>query len=155
MTGNDNKKLGWIARVALALFVLFGASQSYAACVQGDLAGTWYFNGVTGDTFAGQFWETDFCKVRVNSVGTIVKSKSQCQYRDYTGKQSYDITGGSLVISSSCKITGKIKYDFGGGLTTNFNIDAARLDKGKTVITIAGRASIDPDIVSFFTGVKK
>ncbi len=154
MTGYNNRRMGWIVKVALALFVLFGTSLSYAACLQSNLTGIWYLNGVTGDTLFGDFWETDFCKIKVDSTGKIVRSASQCQYRDFDGKASINITGGNLVINSSCRITGKIKYCV-DEFCVNFNIDAARLDKGKTVITMVGRLSIDPDVVSFFTGVKK
>ncbi len=154
MTRYNNRRMGWIVKVALALFVFFGASQSYASCLQSNLTGTWYLNGVTGDTYWGEFWETDFCKIKVNSTGKIVNSASQCKFRDWDGKGILDVLGGNLDINSSCRITGKIKY-CDGGFCVNFNIDDARLDKGKTVITMVGRLSIDPDVVSFFTGVKK
>ena len=150
----DNETTGWPVKVALAIFVFFGASQSYAACSQSDLTGTWYFNGVTGDTFLGEFWETDYCKVKINSAGKIVKSVSQCKFRDFAGKGNFDITGGSLLIGSSCLISGRIKYGF-DEFSTYFYVDSARLDKGKTVITMVGRVSIDPDVVSFLTGVKR
>jgi hypothetical protein len=155
MTERNNNKLGWIAKIALATTVLFGASQSYAACAQSDLAGTWYFNGITGDSYEGYFWETDFCKIRFNSTGNVVKSSSQCKFRDSLGKATLDIIGGSLALNASCKISGKIKYDLGDGFSTNFVLDDARMDRGKTMITMVGRVAIDPAVVSFFTGVKK
>lgn len=150
----DNQKLGWIAKLALPLAVLFGASQSYAACTQSDMAGVWYFNGVSGDTYFGTLWETDFCKVKVNAEGKVRNGGSQCKYRDADGKGDLDIQGGNLTLNSSCSISGRIKYcidDF----CISMNIDDARLDKGKTVVTLVGRLSIDPDVVSYFTGVKK
>ena len=55
---------------------------------------------------------------------------------------------------TACNITGRLRYT-DGEFTTWFNIDAARLDKGKTVITLVGRLGIEPDIVTFFTGVKR
>ena len=154
MTEYNNRRMGWIVKVALALFVLFGASQSYAACFQSNLTGIWYLNGISGDTFFAEFWETDFCKIKVNSTGNIVNSASQCNFRDDNGKGFIDVQGGSLTVNSSCSITGKLKYCV-DGICTNFNIDAARMDKGKTVITLVGRLAIDPDIVGYFTGVKK
>ena len=115
---------------------------------------SWYLNGVTGDTFFGDFWETDFCKIKVNSTGNIVKSSSQCKYRDADGKGILDVQGGNMTISSSCAITAQIQY-CDNGFCVKFNSDAARLDKGKTVITMVGRTNVESDIVTFFTGVKK
>ena len=154
MTRNNSNKVGRIAKLVLALFLLFGASQSYAACALSDLAGTWYFNGVTGDTLFAEFWETDFCKIKINSNGKVVASSSQCQFRDFDGEGIINIIGGTLTLNSSCRIKGNVRYSF-GEINTNLNIDDARLDRGKTVITMVGRLGIEPDIVSFFTGVKK
>ena len=153
MTSYNNRKMGWNAKLALALIVLFGTSQSYAACTQGDLTGTWYLNGVTGDTDFGIFWEIDFCKIKFNSEGKVVRSASQCQYRDYGGIGDLNITGGTLVLTPACNLTGRIRYD-DGEITSWFNIDAARLDKGKTVMTMVGSLGIDPFVVSAFTGAK-
>ena len=154
MTGYNNRKMGRVVKLALALLVLFGTSQSYATCSQGNLKGTWYLNGITADTSDGIFWETDFCKIKVNSKGTIVKSGSSCKFRDAEGKGNLGVKGGNFALNSSCAITGKIKYcvdDF----CANFKIDAGRLDKGKTVLTLVGRIDLDPDTVSYFTGIKK
>ena len=155
MKTNKRKKISQVASFAVAAIILLAAGQSYAACTQSDLTGTWYLNGVTGDTWFGDFWETDFCKVRVNSNGKVVGSSSQCVYRDGLGKDTLNIVGGELLINASCKITGKIRYDLGGGLRTNFIVDDARMDNGKSVITVAGRVAIDPTIVSHFTGIKR
>jgi len=154
MARHNSKKLGWSARVTLALIVLLGTSQSYAACLQSNLTGTWYFTGITGDTLLAEFWQTDSCKVKVNSTGKIVMSVSQCKFRDADGKRNFDIIGGKLALNSSCRITGRIRFSDGVS-SAYFNIDDARLDKGKTVFTMVGRLDIDPDIVSFYTGVKK
>ena len=154
MTGYNNRKMGRVVKVALALLVLFGTSQSYATCSQGNLKGTWYFNGVSGDTFFGTMDESDFCKITVNSVGKVKNAGSQCQFRTSDGKDSVNDIGGNLVINSGCAITGKIKF-CEGEICANLVMDAARMDKGKTVITLVGRLSIDPDIVIFMTGVKR
>ena len=154
MTKNNNLRTGWIVKVTLALFVLLATSQSYAACSQSDLAGTWFLNGVTGDTLFAEFWETDFCKIKINSSGKVVRSASQCTYRDGDGKSNLDVRGGELLVNSFCAVTGKINY-CDGDLCVKFQIDAGRLDKGKTVITVVGRISSLPDIVSFYTGIKK
>jgi len=154
MTRYNNHRMGWIVKFALALFVLFGTSQSYAACSQSDLTGIWYFNGVTGDTFNGRFAETNFCKIKVNSNGNIVDSASQCKFRDFDGKHNLDIQGGNLALNSSCRITGRFKSCDGEGCIF-MNVDNARLDKGKTVITMVGRVSVNLDVVVFLTGVKR
>ena len=154
MTGYNNRRMGWILNVALALFVFFGAGQSYAACFQSNMTGTWFFNGISGDTFIGAFDETNFCKIKVNSNGKILNSGSQCKVRTADGKDTVNVQGGNLDIRSGCGITGKITACV-GEFCINLVIDSARLDKGKTVITLVGRASIDPDIVVFWTGVKK
>ena len=153
MTRYNNRRMGWIVKVALALFVLFGTNQSYAACEQSNLTGTWFFNGLSGDLLLND-WETDFCKIKVNSEGKIRNTGSQCKFRTADRKGTVNVQGGKLVISSGCAITGKITA-CEDGFCINLVIDAARLDKGKTVITLVGRVSIDPDIVVFFTGVKK
>ena len=153
MTRYNNRRMGWIVKVALALFVLFGTNQSYAACEQSNLTGTWFFNGLSGDLLLND-WETDFCKIKVNSTGTILNSGSQCKFRTTDGKDSIDVQGGNLAIRSNCSIKGKITV-CDSGFCGNLVIDNARLDKGKTVITLVGRASFDPDVVVFYTGVKR
>ena len=154
MTNYNNSGAGRLVKAALALLVIFGASQSYAACTQADLAGTWYMNGVSGNVWWGEFWETDFCKVRVNSEGKVRNSDSQCQVRDNLGKYTVDIAGGELTIASSCLIKGKIQY-CDGEACVNLKIDNGRLDKGKTVLTIVGRDSDNAFVTRFLTGVKK
>ena len=154
MNNDNNRGMSWIVKSTLAIFMLLGASLSYADCEQSDLKGTWYFTGVTGDTLFGDFWETDFCKIKVNLTGKVVDSSSQCEARDFEGKYGFDISGGALAINSSCSITGKFKLCEDTACIF-LKIDDARMDKGKTVITLAGRLSDEPDIVSFFTGIKK
>lgn len=154
MTRYNNKRMGRMAKGALALLVLFGASHSYAECTQVDVKGTWYFNGVTGDTLFGDFWESDFCKIKVNSKGIIRNTGSVCKFRDVDGVGTFNVKDGRMNITSACAITGRIKY-CGDGFCVNLKIDDAKLDKAKTVITLVGHLPIAPEVVSFFTGVKK
>ncbi len=146
---------GQTAKLALTIFVLFGAGQSYAACTQSDMTGTWYFNGFSGDTFSGILFETNFCKIRVNSSGKIRNTGSQCNFRDSDGKgPALNVKGGNLTVKSSCAITGRVKICEGEDCV-DLVIDDAKMDSGKTVVTLVGRASDDVDVVAFLTGVKK
>lgn len=151
---NSYKSPAKLIQAALAFFALLGFGQAYAACEQTDLQGTWYLNGISGDTFFAEFIETNFCKFKISSTGKVFDSGSQCKFRDDAGVGVVNITSGDLTLGSTCRITGYITASE-GGQSEKVRIDDARLDKRKTVITMVGRSDVDPDGVFFLTGVKR
>lgn len=153
MHNKSHKDPGRFVQAAFALFVLFSVNQSYAACEQIDLKGTWFLNGISGDTQFLEFSETDWCKVKLGSAGKV-KDGSQCKFRDDEGVGLVPLQGGNLKLNSSCRITGTLTVCEGEFCET-VSIDDARLDSGKTVITMVGRSTSDPTGVFFLTGVKK
>lgn len=152
MHDKSHKIAGRYIQAAVALCVLFAVSQSYAACDQIDLKGTWFLNGVTGVPASLQFVETNFCKVIIGSAGKV-KDGSQCKFRDDVGVSTIALQGGKLTLSSFCKITGYLEA-CDGDLCDRVRIDDARLDAEKTVITMVGRTAFDAGVF-FVTGVKR
>lgn len=153
MHNKSHKIAARVIQAAFALFAPFAVSQSYAACDQIDLKGTWYLNGVTGDTQLLQFSETDFCKFIIGSAGKV-KDGSQCKFRDVEGVGIVPFQGGRLTLNSACRISGYLTI-CEGDLCEKVRVDDARLDPGKTVITMVGRSASEPNFVFFLSGVKK
>ena len=115
-----------------------------AECVQSELAGTWYI-------YAPAMLR---CKVKVNSSGTIVASKSKCSFRDETGRYSGNIAGGNMSISSGCKVTGKMKVCGDG--CESIKIEHGRLERDKNMIILEAYVpGIDPTGTLSFVGAKK
>jgi hypothetical protein len=98
--------------------------------------------------------ETDACKLKFGAAGSIVGSSSSCSARDGSGKYTINITGGSFEVNEFCAVTGYFRYCVGQNCTRLY-IDSARMDKGKTVISLVGRTIVDPAVILSMTGVKK
>ena len=143
-----------IFRVALILAMTFCSANVFAACAQQDLTGTWFFNGVSGDSLNRELVETDACKLKFGSAGGVISSSSSCTFRTSEGKSTFNVTGGRFTLNEFCAITGNFRY-CSGGFCTRLLIDSARMDKQKTVITLVGRLEVDQDLIASFTGVKK
>ena len=117
---------------------------SHAGCVQSELAGTWY-------TYAPAMLR---CKIKVNSSGTIVASKSKCSLRDETGRYSGNVSGGNMSVTSGCKVTGKMTVCGDG--CEKIKIEHGRLERDKNMIILeAYLPGIDPTGTLSFVGAKK
>jgi len=132
-----------VAIVAGLGLMMFFPVYVHAGCVQGDLEGTWY-------TFAPAMMR---CKVNVNSSGSIVASKSTCSIRDETGVFKLNVGGGSLEISSACKVVGKMRLC--DARCTGFKIENGRLERDKNIVVLQGYPVIDPSGSMSLVGVKK
>lgn len=115
-----------------------------AGCIQSDLAGTWY-------AYAGAMVH---CKIKVNSSGSIVASKSKCSMRDETGRYSMNIGGGNFGITNACIVTGKIKLCEAS--CVDLKIEHGILERDKNMVILEGYAPIvDPGSSISFVGAKK
>lgn len=142
-----------VLAMLLTFSFLFWSGLAAASCSQADLKGIWRFTGVSGDTFYGEMNELDTCKLKLSSSGYVIASSSSCVFRDASGKQSFPpVAGGRLVVKSGCAVTGSIDFLGGGRVVVD---SGSGMDRGKTVISLAGYANTDPDIVVAWTGVKK
>lgn len=125
-----------LSQLALILIAAFTSQQALAACTQAETAGLWYFNGLATDGTNGET-EALFCKIRLSTTGGIIPSASSCGYRANSTKGTVNITGGKLNVNQYCLMSGIIRLT---EANENFElrVDNARLDSGKSVITLAG-----------------
>jgi hypothetical protein len=130
---------------ALLLSILLPV-QVHAECIQTDLKGVWYAYGIS-------MGEIDRCKIKVNSSGSIVGSKSKCSARDATGRFSLNIGGGNMYVSDTCVVTGKITFCEGACVSSK--IEHGMLERDKNVVTAEGYLIPDPAAVFSFVGIKK
>lgn len=125
-----------------------------AACTQADVTGTWYIMGFSVSTQdAGVEW--DRCKIRTNSVGTIVTSASSCVFRYSGGKYSARISGGAVRVGSACGLTGTARACSAGSGCATLRIEYGQLDRGKTVMSFVGNIAESPSTIYSFTGIKQ
>ena len=116
---------------------------AHAECTQSDLAGTWY-------AYAATMLR---CKVKVNSSGSIISSKSLCKFRDETGQYSASASG-SMGISDNCLISGKITVC--DAECANLKIEHGRLERDNNMFVLEVNApAIDPATSISLVGVKK
>ena len=131
--------------VALLLSML-SPMLAQGACSQNNLTGTWYAYGNSGN-------EIERCKIKVNSSGSIVGSKSKCSARDATGRFSLNIGGGNLQVSSACVVKGRI--NFCEASCTALRIEHGMLERDKNILTVEGYLVVDPRYTASLVGVKK
>jgi len=116
---------------------------AHAGCTQNDLEGTWY-------AYAAAMLR---CKIKVNSSGSIVASKSLCKFRDETGQYPASASG-NIGISDRCMISGKITVCDAG--CANLKIEHGRLERDKNMFVLEVNApAYDPTTSISLVGVKK
>jgi hypothetical protein len=130
--------------VMAAAWVLLMTSAASAACIQGNLTGTWRLY-ITGADDVGMFWVR--CQIVVLGGGGI-KSGIVCRADD---NEALTTTGGTLTLSSTCLITGAIAVEGEESLTAT--IVQGALDRGKTVASGVGRITGGDTFT--FTMIKK
>jgi hypothetical protein len=105
-------------------------TAAWALCSAVDLTGTWYV--FTNDVA--------ICNITIGSTGT---PRGVCSFGDDLVRQ----TGGRLIVTSACAVSGTIRNEFG---VVSRVVGA--LDRGKTVMT----GGVGDDLeASIFTGVKR
>ena len=132
--------------------MLTGAAD--AACTQADMVGTWYSMGVSGDAYFGEMGETDRCKLVVNSNNSIVASSSSCVYRDARGQFNFQVTGGSIYVTSACAVAGNINV-CDAGFCSIIKVQYAQMARDKNTFSMVGYLDIDRDVVFFYKVVKQ
>lgn len=142
-----------VIKSLLLMFCILSPGMTIAACVTSDLSGTWYLTGISGNVAFGTLDETDRCKLTVSSAGTIVPSTSSCQVRDDSGFTSGLTVSGNFYINSACNVTGAVLGCF-NGLCRTAKVQYAKMDKGKTVMSMVGYVTDSPDDVISWTAIK-
>jgi hypothetical protein len=135
---------GLMITLVLACVAILG-SLAFAACVQGNLAGTWGLYVTTSDD-VGLRWTR--CTLTVAADGKIAAG-AKCV--DAGGKTS-TITSGTMVLSDDCVVTGKLKAKDGLDVITA-TIKHGALERGKLFFTGVGQT--DKGDCFTFTAVKK
>ena len=131
---------------------VFSPLLVYAGCGQSDLTGTWITYALSVDSSGLAYSpQTNRCKVKINSSGSIVTSKSGCFIRNWTGINYVNITGGKFSVSSSCKLSGSIVL----GVLDEIIIDYGTLSKDKHTFSLIGFNEAYQDYITHLNGVKK
>ena len=139
------------AASALSLSMVF-SSQAYAGCQQNDLAGTWYSYSMSVDSSGISYAPLTYrCKVKLNSSGNVVASKSSCTVRGWEGKGNVNVTGGKIKVSSSCGVSGSISQ---GALGT-VKIESGTLAKDKYTFSAVAYDAEFPAYITHLNAVKK
>ncbi len=149
---NFRKSLLLSCLLAVSGTALPGAAD--AVCTRANAVGTWYAMGVSGDGYFGEMGETDRCKLVVNSNGRIVASSSSCVYRDARGQFNFQVTGGSIYVTSACALAGNINV-CDAGFCSVIRIQYAQMARDKNTFSMVGYLDIDPDVVFFYKVVKQ
>lgn len=146
--------ISMLMMTGLALAMLIPVAVQ-ASCEQGDLTGVWMTYGISIDTYFSNSDETDRCKIKVNSSGTIVATASYCIFRDQKGKYRVDVAGGSVLVASNCRVTGTVDLCYLDACSFGLTIEHGTLSQDKNVISMLGYSRNDNDVVFSFTGVKR
>ncbi|MBI5040259.1 MAG: hypothetical protein HZB57_03375 [Gammaproteobacteria bacterium] len=141
------------ALAALALGQMVMVGQASAACVAGDIAGTWYthlafWNSVDGGGSEG--WQR--CKAVVNSSGGISTATSQCN--DELGR-AYTISAGTLRVTTACLVTGSLTVKRNGVVHGRAVVSYAQMDKNHANFSGLGYVSTEPDVKFSIQAVKQ
>lgn len=137
---------GFGSKMLLGCLVLAAATVSgvaQAACRTADLAGTWYAMGVSGNIVGSYFDISNRCKIQISSTGAIIASGSSCNFYDWTGDGTSNITGGKLKVSSYCAITGYISICEPNGCG-HIRIPYAQMESSKDAFPLQGFFNADP-----------
>ena len=131
---------------------MFSPLLAYAGCSQADLAGTWITYALSIDSSGLAYYpQTNRCKVKINSSGSIVTSKSSCFVRNWIGTNYVNITGGKVSVSSNCNLSGSIII----GVLDEIIIDYGTLSKDKHTFSLIGFNEAYQDYITHLNGVKK
>ncbi|MBI5462575.1 MAG: hypothetical protein HY941_10355 [Gammaproteobacteria bacterium] len=149
-----NSRKSLVLGCLLAVFGAALSSAADAACTQANMVGTWYSMGVSGDSYFGEMGEIDRCKLVVNSNNRVVASSSSCIYRDARGQFNYQVTGGTINVSSDCAVIGSINVCDSGYCNT-IRIQYAQMARDKNTFSMVGYLTGDTDVVFFYKLVKQ
>ena len=134
--------------------IMLSPILAYAGCSQSDLAGTWDTYSMSVDSSGLLSPQTDYCKVRINSSGSIVASKSSCKVRSWPGLLNGNIAGGSIKVNSSCKLKGSVTI-IGTDVQAIIKLEYGTAAKDKRTFSLVGYDTINPTYITHLTGVKR
>lgn len=147
----NKKNIFFAAGVGLCLLAPFTAN---AGCKQGDMTGTWYSYSMSDDSAGFLFPHTNYCKVKINSSGSIVASKSTCKTRISSGLITTNVTGGKLKVNSSCSLSGNINLSNAFG-TDKIIVEYGTLASDKKTLSSVLYSDNDNTFVTSLNAVKK
>ncbi len=123
------QKLGIVVAVSMLT-----ATVANAACVQGDLAGTWQVYSHGWDNAAGGFLWWNRCKVTFNASGTMTAGTCVASKNGEGGPISNG--SGTLTVANACTFTAQFTV---GGLLNR--VVHSTMSKDKEVVTGVGTFS--------------
>ena len=129
--------------------------MAQAGCVQSELAGTWYTYSMSADSYGSSAPQANRCKVRINSSGSIVASKSSCKIRSFLGLIDANITGGTVKVSSGCTLSGSIRLFSSFAGSDTIKLEYGTVAKDKKTFSLIAYDSGQPSYITHLTGVKK
>jgi hypothetical protein len=93
-----------VGKVAMIAYLFIGSSVADAACLQSDIAGTWFMSGLQLQT--AEFYDTHlFCKIVFSEEGFVSTSTSVCY--DKYGIATYFV-GGKFNVYEGCNTQGYV-----------------------------------------------
>ena len=134
--------------------IMLSPILAHAGCSQSDLAGTWYAYSMSADALGSFPPATIDCKVKINSSGSIVASKSSCNMRDYSDPVNSPVSGGNMKVTSGCNLSGTLKLDTPVGRQT-LKIGRGTLSKDKVTLFAVGYVKEYPSSIAHLTAAKK
>ena len=142
----------WALIGAGSLMGIFSPILVQAGCNQSDLTGAWYSYSMSVDSVGSYAARSYRCKVKINSSGSIVASKSTCILRDYTGQFKVGVAGGSINADSKCNLSGAVKLSSGLGFV---DMDHGKLAKDKNTFAVTTHDRDRPGYITHLTAVKQ
>lgn len=141
------------ALAALALGQVVMVGQASAACVAGNIAGTWFthmtfWNSVDGTMADG--WLR--CKLVVNSSGGISTTASQCKSERAT---TLTVSAGTLSVNTACLVTGSITVRENGVLAGRGVVSYGQMDLNHANFSGLGYLSTDSQTKFSIQAVKQ
>ena len=134
--------------------IMLSPILAYAGCSQSDLTGTWYAYSMSADALGASPPATINCKVKLNSSGSIVASKSSCKMRDFSDPVKIPVSGGNMKVTSGCNLSGTLKLDTPVGPQT-LKIGHGTLAKDKVTLFAVGYVKEYPSSIAHLTAAKK
>ena len=136
------------------ILYIFSQQLAQAACSQPEMEGTWYTYSMSVDSYAVYASRTNRCKIKLNSTGSIVASKSSCRLRDYSGVFTVPVAGGNIKVKSTCSLNGNIKLITPDGISTVV-MDYGTAAKDKQAFSVVGYDNNNPDFITHLNAVKR
>lgn len=141
------------ALAALALGQVMMVGQASAACVAGNIVGTWYIHVVAYDSVdPGQTNGWIRCKTVVGSGGAISTTASQCK-TEYGG--TYTISAGSLAVNTACLVTGSFTVKENGVTQGRATVSYGQMDSVHANFSGLGKDGLHPQVKLSFQAVKQ